>query len=397
MVKRLLAATLILLVAVNLLIFLGYRVSVWIETWTRSDQPGQDNVVVERHQVPLEVVYPRLTPDQIDAMLGETWSRGTVYDADAVFGEGPLDGAYVTVDAAGFRHSTDQAAWPPAADAPIVFVFGGSTTFGYGVPDDDTVASALSARLRALPGMADAQVYNFARGFFYSKLEQRLFTGLVGHGHVPDIAIFIDGLNEFANPGGNYPGAPAMAAARRAEEREAPPPLVRIDWQHLGHLVPMARLAGDVGTWLEGAQAPAGLPTPAAFDPSVYDDPAVLDRIIERYLHQQRIIRSVAAEFSVAVHFIWQPVATYAYDLDHHLFARHGRDDGTAPIFGDHNRSAYGYRRFAARRAGEGLPADMTWCADITRDLAEPLYVDAVHYSGRLAGLLADCIVDQAL
>lgn len=389
---RVLWATVVALLVANALIFLGYRIAVWIEVWTRSDAPGTDNVVVERHQVPLETVYPTLTPAEVDAMLDETWSRGLTYDQDAVFREGPLDGVYVTVDAAGFRHSTGQAPWPPSADAPVVFVFGGSTTFGYGVPDDDTVASALTRRLRALPGLADAQIYNFGRGYFFSTMEQRLFTGLVGRGYVPDIAIFIDGLNDFASAGGGYPGPDWSAAGRLRDGR--PLGLVTVDWPAVVHNVPMLRLARDVGDWLEADPPPVA---EAPFDPSVYADPAVLDRVIDRYLHQQRIIRAVADDFGTAVHFVWQPVPTHAYDLDHHLFVRQGRDDGTAPVFGDHNRSAFGYPRFAARLARDGPPSDMVWCADITDGVAEPLYIDAVHYSGRLADMLAACIVERAI
>ena len=388
---RVALACLIAVLAANALIFLGYRIVVWTEHWTRSDDSGSDNVVVERHQVPLDAVYPGLAPHEIDAMLEETWSRGLVYDADAVFREGPLDGAYVTVDPAGFRHSADQSPWPPGADAPVVFVGGGSTTFGYGLPDGDTVASALSRRLRALPELAEAQIYNFGRGYFFSKIEQRLFTGLVGHGHVPDIAIFIDGLNEFQSAHGGYPGPNWSAVGPLRDGR--PIGLVTVDWPEVVHKVPMLRLARDVAGWLD-QEPPAPDATPAAFDPAPYADPQVLDAVIDRYLHQQRLIRAVGDAFATRLVFVWQPVPTYAYDLDRHPFVRQGRADGTAPIFGDHNRSAYGYRRFADRLASDGLPPDMVWCADITADSDAPLYVDAVHYGALLSDMLAACIVE---
>ncbi len=389
----LLLATVIALAIANAVIFLGYRIEVWIETWTRDDTPGTDNVVVERHQVDLDAIYPDLAPGEIDAMLDETWSRGLTFDADAVFREGPLAGVYVTVDAAGFRHSDGQSPWPPDEGAPTVFVFGGSTTFGYGLPDADTVVSALSRRLRALPGFEAAQIYNFGRGYFFSKLEQRLFTGLLGHGHVPDIAVFIDGLNDFANPAGLYPGPDWSAVGRVSDGRPATG-LLTVDWHRLVHLVPMLRLARDVAGWMEDAPPAEATAPVAAFDPSVYDDAAVLDTVIDRYFHQQRLIRAAAAAFDVRPVFVWQPVPTYAYDLDRHPFVRQGRSDGTAPIFGDHNRSAYGYRRLAERRAADGLPDDMVWCAEIAAAETAPLYVDAVHYSARLSDLLAACIAD---
>src|SRR6185369_12207002 len=101
----------------------------------------------------------------------------------------------VTVDPAGFRAGRDQRPWPPDPARFNVFVFGGSTTFGYGVADGDTIASQLQPLL-ARHGR-DVAVYNFGRGYYYSTQERILYEQLLAGGFVPALAVFIDGLNDF--------------------------------------------------------------------------------------------------------------------------------------------------------------------------------------------------------
>ncbi len=390
--RRITLITLILIVAVNLLIFLGYRVDVWIEAWTRDPEAAADNVIVERHDVPLDAVYPDMDGGEIDAMLGEIWSRGMTHDADAFIREAPFSGRYVNVDEAGFRHSQDQSPWPPADDRPVVFVFGGSTTFGYGLPDDQTVVSHLARLIRGTDAYADAQIYNFARGFYFSTMEQRIFTGLVGRGIVPDLAIFIDGLNEFAFTGESYPGEGYLqACVHQSAAPEGGQSLIEIDFDRLGHHIPMVRLARDLN-------APPSTPAPTdgdgeqAFDGSVYNDPSVLQGVIDRYLRQQRLIHAIAEAHEVRSVFVWQPVPTYAYDLSHHLFAGSQADGHTSPMFNDHNYSAFGYPMMAAQVADSPPDGEFIWCADISEDAERPLYVDAVHYTAEMSDMLAQCI-----
>lgn len=390
-IRRIALITVILIVAVNLLIFLGYRIDVWIEAWTRDPDAATDNVVVERHDVPLDEVYPGMEAAEIDALLDEIWSRGMAYDQDAFIREAPFSGRYVHVDAEGFRWSADQAPWPPSPDRPVVFVFGGSTTFGYGLPDDQTVVSHLTALLRESDAYADAQVYNFARGFYYSGMEQREFVGLVARGIVPDTAIFIDGLNEFAFTGSEFPGEGYLkACVQQSAQPQSDQGLIRIDFERLGRSIPMVRLARDLNAAAEEDGAPgAGAP---AFDGSVYNDPPVLERVIDRYYRQQRLIRAVAQAYDIRAVFVWQPVPTYGYDLSHHLFAGGYQPDGTSPMFADHNHSVFGYPMMAERVAENPPEGEFLWCADIARGSQRPLYVDSVHYTGEMSAMLADCI-----
>ncbi len=101
-----------------------------------------------------------------------------------------------------------------------------------------------------------------------------------------------------------------------------------------------------------------------------------------------KLISQTAAANGVRAWFVWQPVPTYGYDLRYHPFA--------GPTFGRHWHSGYGYRRMAevARNKWE---ATFLWCADLQEGKHEPLYVDQVHYTGRMSALVASCILDLML
>ena len=68
---------------------------------------------------------------------------------------------YINVDENGFRMTKNQGPWLPSPKYFNVFLFGGSTTFGYGIPDHQTIASYLQEFLSIVPLGKEARVYNF--------------------------------------------------------------------------------------------------------------------------------------------------------------------------------------------------------------------------------------------
>ncbi len=140
-------------------------------------------------------VYPGWSPQDVAQLLFETWSRPGAFEPLTDAKEPPYTGRFVNVHAAGFRLSREQGPWPLDPGCPCVFLFGGSTAFGYGLPDGETIASHLQAFLAARE--PSARCYNFGRGGYYSSQERVLFEQLLAAGTVPRVAVFLDGLNEF--------------------------------------------------------------------------------------------------------------------------------------------------------------------------------------------------------
>lgn len=319
-------------------------------------------------------VYPGRTRAEVRQLLIETWERPPAFEPFTDSRERRHTGRFVNVDPIGFRFSHDQARWPPEPDRTSVFVFGGSTTFGYGVGDDETIVSALQSYLGEHAPTLHAACYNFGSGGYYSTQERILFEELTAAGHVPSCAVFIDGLNEFVFPNPwqtpllrRCVGSPVAAALELLHE----------------HL-PLARLVAR-------AKARRAL-RPAHEDLSAYDDASLLDSRIDRYLANRRLLASAAAGYGVRPLFVWQPVPTYRYDLHWHLF---GEFD-----FEQNYYARFGYARFR-ERVGTRPGEDFLWAADMQEPLREPLYVDQVHYtaamSRRIAAVIGQALLDRGL
>ncbi|HXV13606.1 MAG TPA: hypothetical protein VEC56_05315 [Candidatus Krumholzibacteria bacterium] len=371
----------VLVVAVNGVLYVLFRVKD-----ARTHVSDAERIARIHNSPELRRVYPDLDAESIHQLMQETWSRSYGYEPFTQFRERPFTGRFVNVSEAGFRLSKNQGPWPPLPENCNVFVFGGSTTFGYGLPDSQTVTSFLQDDLtvRASPRV---RVYNFGRGSYVSEQERVLLEELLLGGFVPDLALFIDGLNEFA-----FPAGPAETERLKAVFGYPAGTLDR--WPSIQRL-PMTRLARYMRRSATAALTSGPRidrrnlePTPA-FDDGKYRNPEVIERVIERYFQNKKLIEAIAGAYGVPAVFVWQPIPLYKYDLTYHLFAKSD--------FGSNFFAHYGYADVARRVASEPPGATFLWCADLQASLKEPLYVDKVHYTARMSRLLATTIADSLL
>lgn len=303
--------------------------------------------------------YPGWREEDVKTLLNESWGRGSMwfeYEPFTGFRERPFRGKFISNDPAGFRLSKDQAPWPPRSDAINVFVFGGSTTYGYGLPDDETIPSYLGECAAAKYSPARLAVYNFGRGSYFSSQELILFQQLLSAHFVPQVAVFIDGLNEFDHPDGQ----PRFSGTLRRFMAGQAPLSDQFD------NVPVIAAAHWLSKHWTDQQPPK---------PRDYADGAVLKGVIDRWLANKRMIESIANGFGVRTIFVWQPVPVYKYDLRYHYFLHSDKN------FGVYVRSKYGYALMEDLRAQGKLGSNVLWLADMQQDKAEDLYVDAVHYN----------------
>jgi len=326
----------------------------------------------------LAAVYPHLNEQEMNDLLEETWSRPYAYEPFTQFKERTYHGNFVNIDENGFRVSKNQGPWPPEPQSFNIFIFGGSTTFGYGVEDSQTVASHLQDYLTSKFNRT-VRVYNFGRGYYYSTQERILFTQLLTAGYVPDMAIFIDGLNDFY-----YKEDKPLFTSRFREVMDVEKEIAGLILQ-----LPVVQVARWFKHILENNPENTKLYTIE----SMYDDPARSDYTIKRYLMNKKLIESTASLYSIQPVFVWQPVPTFKYDNSNHLFVGSG--------YGGHKNSIYGYKAMAKFKNKNTFGENFLWCADIQQDMKEPLYVDKVHYtamfSKRFALFVADLLIDRKL
>lgn len=329
-------------------------------------------LISEDRMAALQKVYPNLHREQIQALITEMTSflRTYVYDPFTELKERPYAGKYLNEDENGFRRIKYQGPWPPDSGKYFtVFLFGGSTTFGFGVPDEQTIASYLQEYLSEAGLDRAVRVYNFGRTSYYSTQERILFERLITAGFIPDLAIFIDGLNDFYY----HDDQPRFAERFKLlfeGQLEKQPTL--LDWCAR---LPMVRAARS----LRPSPSPAVEHRPLA-DES-YKNQAVLMRVIERYTKSKRMIEAVAAAHGIKAVFVWQPISLYKYDLRYHLFAN--------DLFGKHAYARYGYALMAEFVQRNPQGDNFLWRADMQEQASEPLYVDSTHYSGKMSKIIA--------
>ncbi len=365
--------TCLLFVALNLLAYLALA--------TKSSSPVSPRPAAHIDAA-LRQLFPDLTEEDIQEVVREN-THELMYEPFTQFREKPSSGKYFNIDSNGFRRSRNQGPWPPDGQFFNVFVFGGSTTFGIGVPDDQTIASHLQSALGQVDLGREVRVYNFGRGAYYSSQERALFDRLIVAGHVPDMAIFIDGLNDFffIEDGDRPALTKGLERLVEGKGQGGPSP-----YSALATELPLMRLLARWG--LTPAPRPVMLSGPqvASEHLPAFEDPAVSERVIRRYAANKKLIEGAAGAAGVRAVFVWQPVPTYKYDLKYHTFK------GT---FGRTEYARFGYPRMADYTRTHPLGANFIWCADMQEDLHELLYVDQVHYAPSMSQRIAGCIADS--
>jgi hypothetical protein len=198
------------------------------------------------------------------------------------FKEVAVSGTYVNVDPNGFRVGRDQGPWPPAAHHFNVFLLGGSTAFGYGVPDSQTISSHLQGILPEVDGR-EVRVYNFGRGSFASTHERLLFEKLALLGPAPDMAVFLDGANDLAQP---VDTAAVSRYLSELTEREIRTPLLAALRPYLARMFPVA--------WRVALERYAAVRSGRSDQPGTPADDARLGELIRRYLANKAVIERSA-------------------------------------------------------------------------------------------------------
>ena len=247
-----------------------------VHQWGQSLSPSEGEALrLDPRQRAL--IYPGWSRVQLTALLHETHERPLQFDPLTQFREAPFTGRFVNVSKAGFRAGPEPPPWPMPTSDYNIWVLGGSTTFGYGLPDSQTIPAQLESILRARHPGTRLHVYNFGQAYFYSRQELALLEELlVSSPTAPQLAVFIDGINE---------------------HQEMP--------FYTGYI--RGLLQNPLRAVL---QSPRGQSLPGG------------KAIVERWLRVKQLEEGVCARFGVLPLFVWQPAPNWGYDLKYHVLWR---------------------------------------------------------------------------
>ncbi len=317
-------------------------------------------------------IYPRWTVRDVIELQRDTEAalsaRGHVYDEITQLRPVPLTSRFVNLRDPGFRCVKDQGPWPPDRSYVNIFVFGGSTTWGMHVDDEETIASYLQRIVSGSGGEGRARavhVYNFGRPGYTSTQEMLLYFSLIRAGFAPRLAIFIDGLNdcqmgrEAGLPLSQAPSLTIQYAIDSLRKPDSP-------WLHALETMPMVEVVKSFKR-AKRAHAPLRRPDPSRL-------PEITNFVIERYLQNKTAIETLSAKSSTKCLFVWQPVPVYKYDLKYDPF-------GTPWDQRFHWGLPVVYPEIERMEAQGKLGQDFLNLSAIQENKSENLYVDAGHYT----------------
>lgn len=243
----------------------------------------------------------------------------------------------------------------------VVWGFGGSTLYGFGVPDDQTIPSHLQRILAEKYPAKLVEVVNFGQPYWFSSVEVAAYVALLRSGRKPDMVFFFDGLNDIAHLAAGRVLPFFAGRGNRAWERDRSDTRRLLPWFTVNESFPITRVIRFL-QYKSLLKPKIGIP----FDQTRRLDMAAAKQI---FLNNLRTVKALSREFNVKPFFFLQPVPWYG-EYKSTLV------DKSFP-FGDN--------KFAGRFYDEiisvyGRRSDATTLHDVLYDFKWP-YVDNFHYS----------------
>lgn len=321
--------------------------------------------------------YPDKSIEEIHGILDETWPIKFSYEPYVQFKHKEIKGRYVNVNKKGFRVVDNQCTLPLSDENFNIFMFGGSTTFGIGVADDETIPSRLQSKLNDyfkqpfMPKTKEVCVFNFGRTWYFSTQERILFEKLLLDKNIPSMVIFLDGINDLY-----YASADPKYTDRFMDyvDKEGIPSfedlLVRFPFFKIVNLI-LANIAEI--TEINKYYRPP---------------PEIITGAVEGYLRNTKMVSALASDMDISVLFVVQPNPSYNYNLSYHVFI-----SGPPYGLGLHINTKKGYELLSR----SDLSSDHLWLGDIQINKTENLYVDYVHYTPKFSDEIAERIKEVVI
>ena len=145
----------------------------------------------------LKTTYPKLSDENLIKLIQEDYAARINYYSPLLESRPPyMEGKYFNYTKEGYRKSKHQSEY--SAKNFNIYLFGGSTTFGTSIRDEDTIASAMNKIFHANKTCdRKISVFNYGTPGHFSTQEFIRLLQLIKNDKKPNIAIFIDGLNDF--------------------------------------------------------------------------------------------------------------------------------------------------------------------------------------------------------
>ena len=273
----------------------------------------------------------------------------------------PYDGTFIKVDENGVRRTLGAT---PRADATKIFMFGGSTLWGTGTADKDTIPSLVQAALGS-----GYDVRNYGDSAWVSTQELNYLLYQLANGNVPDAVVFYDGVND-GYAGAYSPGIPRDPHNLRRENAADRNPLL-----DLFHETKYSRLLWFLQRTRNRMTA-GGKDATAAWDEKMesrIDDNA--RGVVEMYKAHIKQVKALAREYGFKAFFFWQP---NLFSMTRKPQNQYEKDmiAEASPVLIASQKKVYE----AAKTAFSNREAEnVFFIGNVFDQVAEPIYIDWHH------------------
>lgn len=350
--------------------------------------------------------YPGYKIDQLDQLLRDNAKllNRPVLEY-GLLGISPCESKYFNVSAGGFRLNggTDECLWPPDNNNENIFLFGGSTTLGFGVDDNDTIAAAMQKRFNVIN--RKVVVYNFGSGNYTLRHELLALLRLLDQGIIPKYCVFLDGCNECLYALGNGDLVSTLNNLYQDEKhrRKLNPILAVIDYAIKRSL--------KIG-WPSGANNYKPITIIPEVEKIISDSgiTALLEGggvhvdhgttlhltkiVLDRYLDSVSMIKAICARYDIKPIWFWQPVSYYRCSPQQRIMQK------LALIYRYSALSGIIYNELDKNAEFQGIFGDdddskFVNISGLGEKIDDILYIDPVHYSPNFSQIIGNFIADR--
>ncbi|HEV2350293.1 MAG TPA: SGNH/GDSL hydrolase family protein [Terriglobia bacterium] len=299
-------------------------------------------------------------------------ARPAPYEPFRIWGMEESHGKYINVDKTemGARRRTFNPLQPgcESRQAQKVWVFGASTTWGYGTPDFETIPSNLSKNLNSASGNC-VEVSNLGVDGYNTNQEVVYLIQQLKAGGLPDAVVFFDGYAD-AYVGTLGPGLPSTHWDY--DEIKAKQQSTVINWPDLVKRSSFLSFMDRLRMRLRRSQGTLSDQERAARVKSTMDN----------YELNLALVRVLAREYGFDAFFFWQPYVLYG-KKPLVLFEQNMLDD----------RAIHDVYKEADRRAAE--TGKFIFLGGVFDRVKEPVYIDSVHLGPLGNEIIAGAIAAQ--
>jgi lysophospholipase L1-like esterase len=317
-----------------------------------------------------------LRPESSPAYAGAVWvpdlyreqslrlASPYVYAPFTITGITPWHGKYFNNDehTTGVWRRTDNTDDSRCKDRTRfeVWIFGGSTVYGTGVPDSATLPSFLSRELNSQLREC-VEVENFGNESYVTTQELILLSQQLKRGSKPDIVVFYDGFNDAhigmraADPAGTHYGLETIKERVEGSLRG------RIDFVHRSYTV---RFIGAVRQFF-GRKS---------ISESESDWPARASSVVNLYEANHNMANALGQSYHFKFYGFWQPMLFFGHKHLVPFEAQIARVDSANNRRLDPRPIIAAYQEAATRSSNT-----FAFLGDVFDSVSDPIYIDEAH------------------